>query len=187
MQLISLIPPQFRLLAVGLLAAALFGAGWLANGWRLGEQLAEQGRALEGQIADRDLLHANTLGEVARASAAQLRIEQDKRLQLEEQLRQSSSTHHKESVDAKTAAARLRDRLATTELRLSVLLDSAAGAALCGVPAGTGAGGVVHGTARAELDPAHAQRIVGITDDGDQGLIALKACQDYARKVSARH
>lgn len=186
MQLISLIPPQFRLIAVGLLAAALFGAGWLGNGWRLGEQLAEQGRALEGQIADRDLLHANTLGEVARASAAQLRIEQDKRLQLEEQLRQSSSTHHKESVDAKTAAARLRDRLATAELRLSVLLDSAAGASLRGVPAGTGAGGVVHGTARAELDPAHAQRIVGITDDGDQGLIALKACQDYAREVSAR-
>ena len=85
MQLISLIPPQFRLIAVGLLAAALFGAGWLANGWRLGEQLAEQGRALEGQIAERDLLHANTLGEIARASSAQLRIEQDRRLQLEQQ------------------------------------------------------------------------------------------------------
>ena len=33
-------------------------------------------------------------------------------------------------------------------------------------------------------DPAHAQRIIGITDAGDQGLIALAACQAYAREVS---
>lgn len=184
MQLTDLIPPQFRLFALGLLAAALFGAGWFANGWRFGERLAEQGRTLDGQIARRDLLHANALGEIARAASAQLRSEQERRLQLEQQLRQSSATHHKESVDAKTTADRLRDRLATAELRLSVLVDSAAGAALCGVSADTGAGGVVHGAARAELDPAHAQRIIGITDDGDQGLIALKACQDYARKVT---
>ena len=30
---------------------------------------------------------------------------------------------------------------------------------------------------RAQLAPTHAQRIVGITGDGDQGLIALSACQ----------
>lgn len=181
MQLTNVLPVQSRLIGLALLAGALFGAGWLANGWRLGEQLAGQGR----EVVERDLVHAHALGEIARASSAQLRTEQDKRLLLERQLRQSSTTHYKESADAKTAADRLRDRLATAELRLSVLVDAAAGAAFCGVPAGTGAGGVVHGAARVDLDPAHAQRIVGITDDGDQGLIALKACQDYARKVSA--
>ena len=50
MQMSSLIPSQFRLLAVGLLAASLFGAGWLANGWRLGGQLADY----RLQIAERD-------------------------------------------------------------------------------------------------------------------------------------
>lgn len=49
-------------------------------------------------------------------------------------------------------------------------------------PAGTG--GVVHGAVRAQLDPAHAQRIIGITDDGDRGLIALQACQAYVREVT---
>ena len=49
---------------------------------------------------------------------------------------------------------------------------------------GTGTGGVVHGSRRAQLDPAHAQRIIGITGDGDQGLIALQACQAYAKEVS---
>jgi hypothetical protein len=47
------------------------------------------------------------------------------------------------------------------------------------VPAATGAGGVVHGVVRADLDPAHAQRIIAITDNGDRGLIALQACQAY--------
>lgn len=46
-------------------------------------------------------------------------------------------------------------------------------------------GGVVHGAQRAELDPAHAQRIVGITDDGDQAVIALIACQAYVREIAA--
>jgi hypothetical protein len=43
---------------------------------------------------------------------------------------------------------------------------------------------MVHGPTRAQLDPAHAQRIIGITDAGDQGLIALAACQAYAKEVS---
>ena len=47
----------------------------------------------------------------------------------------------------------------------------------------TGPGGVVHGTARTQLDRAHAQRIIGITSDGDQGLIALAACRGYVRGV----
>ncbi|MGY2367080.1 lysis protein, partial [Pseudomonas azotoformans] len=43
---------------------------------------------------------------------------------------------------------------------------------------------VVHAARRAQLDPAHAQRIVGITDAGDRGLIALRACQAYVREVN---
>jgi hypothetical protein len=40
---------------------------------------------------------------------------------------------------------------------------------------------MVHGGARARLDPAHAQRIIAITDEGDRGMIALAACQAYVR------
>jgi hypothetical protein len=36
----------------------------------------------------------------------------------------------------------------------------------------------------ARLAPAHAQRIVAITDAGDQGLIVLAACQAYAREIT---
>jgi hypothetical protein len=78
---------------------------------------------------------------------------------------------------------RLRDRLATADVRLSVLLDADDVAAGCAVPATTRPGGVDHGAPRARLDPAHAQRIIAITDAGDRGLIALQACQAYIRAL----
>ena len=53
-----------------------------------------------------------------------------------------------------------------------------------GMQAATHLGDVDHGAHRAQLDPAHAQRIIGITGGGDQGLIALQAYQAYAQEVS---
>lgn len=110
------------------------------------------------------------------------KAEQGKRQALEDRLQVVDETHFKEFSDAQKNISRLRDRLATSDLRLSVLLAAPSGDS--GMPATTGAGGVVHGAARSELDPAHAQRIVTITDHGDQGLIALKACQAYVRAIA---
>ena len=111
--------------------------------------------------------------------------EKGRRKALEGDLRVIDEAHFKEFSDAQKNISKLRDRLATADLRLSVLLaeDSASG---CSVSAGTNAGGMVHGGARARLDPAHAQRIINITDAGDQGLIALEACQAYVREVTRR-
>ncbi|MGN2411174.1 lysis protein [Pseudomonas syringae] len=108
--------------------------------------------------------------------------EQSRRRALEVRLHDSDTTIHKELSDAQTSQARLRDRLATADLRLSVLLASPAiGDAM---PAAADASGMVHGSPRGELDPAAAGRIVAITDYGDQGLIALKACQAYVREIA---
>lgn len=38
---------------------------------------------------------------------------------------------------------------------------------------------------RAKLDQAHAQRIIAITNEGDRGLIALRACQVYVWAINA--
>lgn len=145
---------------------------WKVQDWRYGKQLAEQAG-----------LHKDDLDAISNAAAAQVRADQDKRLALEQRLSVSDQTHYKELSDAQTNQDRLRDRLATSDLRLSVLLD-AGSAASCSVPTRTEAGGVVHGGTRARLDPAHAQRIVAITDAGDQGLIALAACQAYVRELN---
>jgi hypothetical protein len=166
-----------KLIALLVLIAMLVGGGatgaWKVQDWRYGKQLAEQAG-----------LHQDDLTAISNAAAAQVRADKDKRLALEQRLSTSEQTHYKELSDAQTNQARLRDRLATADVRLSVLLDSTDPAGGCAMPAGTEAVGVVHGGTRARLDPAHAQRIVAITDAGDQGLITLAACQAYVREVS---
>ncbi|VVM99241.1 lysis system i-spanin subunit Rz [Pseudomonas fluorescens] len=171
----ELIPAPYRLLAKGVLLIVLVGGSasitWQVQDWRYGKQLAEQAR-----------LHTETLNQLALATVAQQRAEQDKRLALEQRLATSEQTHYRALSDAQRDQGRLRDRLATSDLRLSVLIaaDSTSG---CDVPKATGASGVDHAAVRARLDPAHAQRIVAITDEGDRGLIALQACQAYVREL----
>lgn len=168
-------PVSLKLALVGVLALLLITASgvWKVQDWRYGKQLAEQAG-----------LHQGDLIAISNAASAQARADQGNRLALEQRLSASEQTHYKELSDAQTKQARLRDRLATADLRLSVLLDTTDSASSISVPAGTGASGMVHGTARAQLDPAHAQRIIGITDAGDQGLIALSACQAYVRALA---
>ena len=167
-------PVALKAALAGVLALVLGVAGgvWKVQDWRYGKQLAEQSGA-----------HQADLAAISNAAAAQVRTDQEKHQALEKRLEASDQTHHEALTNAQKDQARLRDRLATSDLRLSVLLaeDSTGG---CSVPAGTGAGGVVHGAARAQLDPAHAQRIIAITDSGDQGLIALRACQAYVREIT---
>ncbi|WP_414864869.1 lysis system i-spanin subunit Rz [Pseudomonas sp. IT-P12] len=162
---------KLALAGVVLLVLIAAGGTWQVQDWRYGRQLAELARS-----------HTDTLNQLAMVGAAAQKSEQDKRLALEQRLTASDQTHHKELSDAQANQARLRDRLATSDLRLSVILaqGSAGG---CSVPAATVAGSMVHAGVRAELDPAHAQRIIGITDEGDRAVIALKACQAYVRDL----
>ena len=160
------------LLTLGLMAGSAWGAWtWQAN-------------AYNQQLAKQETAHQMTLTNLANANSALILTEQNKRFALEQWLAASDKAHYRVLTDAKTNQARLRDRLATADLRLSVLLDTTAATGSDGMQATTGPGRVVHGATRGRLDPAHAQRIIGITSDGDQGLIALQACQAYVTGVS---
>ena len=160
------------LLMFGLMA----GSAWAAWEW--------QANAYDQKLASQETAHQTVLTNLANANSALILAEQDKRIALEQWLAASDQAHYRALTDEQTQQARLRDRLATADLRLSVLLDATDSVGRDGVQATTGAGGVVHGAHRAQLDPAHAQRIIGITGDGDQGLIALQACQAYSKEVS---
>jgi len=169
-------PATLKLLIAGVAVALILAmsATWKIQDWRYSGRLAEQVG-----------LHQSDLDKISSAAASQAKAEQAKRLALEQQLSASEQTHYKELSNAQRDQDRLRDRLATADVRLSVLL--AEDPASCSpMPATPSAGGVVHGRARAQLDPAHAQRIIAITDAGDRGLIALRACQAYAKEVSRR-
>lgn len=165
---------DWRLLV--LVALLGFGLGsWLAWVW--------QANSYDKQLADQAASHATDREAAAAAAIDRLEFEQTERRALENRLQAIDETHYKELRDEQQAQARLRDRLATADVRLSVVLANPTEGRDCGLSAATGPAGVDHGSKRAELDPAHARRIVSITQDGDQGLIALKACQAYVKNV----
>ena len=168
-------PVALKAALAGVLALVLGVAGgvWKVQGWRYGQKLAEQSAAYQADLTT-----------ISNAASDQVRTDQAKRLALEQRLAASDQTHQEVLTNAQKDQARLRDRLATADLRLSVLID-ADSASGCDLPQATATGGVDHATVRARLDPAHAQRIIAITDTGDRGLIALKACQAYLKAVSS--
>ncbi|MDQ0124252.1 type II secretory pathway pseudopilin PulG [Pseudomonas lini] len=178
MRLIDWIPVGYRagvlVLALVLLAGLSAGGAWQVQDWRYAQVLAKEAKKTAEQYS-----------QGLAAVVGQLEQQKTDSRALEARLKTNDESHYQELQREQAHQKRLRDRLATGELRLSVLLASGYAASGGGpVSAATGPGGVVHGTARADLEPAHAQRIIGITDDGDAGLIALAACQAYAKEVS---
>lgn len=168
---------QYRAYVLGLLAAAALAiaawAGWQANGWRLGNQLATAEAA-----------HQHALGKITRAAAAQLQAQQTQRLALEQRLAELDTTHQQEITHAQAAADQLATDLAAARSRLSVRINPAT----CpgGLPAATSATGLDDAAgARADLHPATAAGIVRVTGRADQCRARLTALQAWVGEVTA--
>ena len=131
-----------------IILALMVESAWVAWEW--------QANAYGQQLAAKEAAHQTERTNLANANSAQILAEQGKRLALEQWLAASDQAHYRALTDEKTKQARLRDRLATADLRLSVQLDAAA----------TG-----------------CDAVQTTTGDGDQGLIALRACQTYIAGV----
>ncbi|QYX49420.1 lysis protein [Pseudomonas tussilaginis] len=173
-----------------LLGLVLGGRGaWLWQTNDYGKQLSDQATDYDRQLAAKDRAHGREREAAAAAALDQLAAQQDARRGLEDRLQEQAKTHWKEMGDAQQNQARLRDRLATADLRLSVIIDAGSVAAQgCDgkVREAAGTGGLVHAALRADLDRTHAQRIFAITDEGERGIIALRACQNYVSEILGR-
>ena len=88
-------------------------------------------------------------------------------------LAELDTQHTQERERANQTNANLRTAVATGQRRLSVLAANRPAA-------GSAAASVDHAEARAELDPAAAERIVAIANDGDDAIRALSALQDLS-------
>lgn len=85
--------------------------------------------------------------------------------------------HTQERERANQTNASLRADVAAGQRRLSVLTTS------CSPTGSATAAGLGHAEARSELDPAAAERIVRIANDGDDAIRQLTALQDYVRRA----
>ncbi|AVJ20995.1 MULTISPECIES: lysis system i-spanin subunit Rz [Pseudomonas] len=92
-------------------------------------------------------------------------------------LAQLDTEHTKALTDAQTTNNQLRAAVATGARRLSVKATCPA------VRTATAATSLDDAEARAELDPATAERIVAIPADGDEAIIALTGLQDYIANI----
>ena len=175
MSIVDLIPGSPRTWLLGALLVVVFGGGWAANGWRLGKQLAMAEKA-----------HSDTLGEIARAAAHQVRAQMDARVLLEQQLAELDSTQHKELTDAQAENERLRRLYSGADaerkrLRIEVRVAEADRV----VSATPGAGSVGDG-ARVEL----SERAGSAVWDIRAGMITdrekLEYLQGYVRTLTGQ-
>ncbi|WP_110995396.1 lysis system i-spanin subunit Rz [Pseudomonas sichuanensis] len=94
-------------------------------------------------------------------------------------LGQLDTQHTQERERANQTNADIRAAVAAGQRRLSV-------PAKCPVVrAASTTASLDHAEARAELDPAAAERIVRVANDGDDAIRALSALQDYVRTACA--
>lgn len=111
--------------------------------------------------------------DTANAQVTTLTKAAESRRNTQKLLAQLDTEHTKALTDAQVANTKLRTDLRNGARRLSVLAKCPA------VRATTTASRVDDAEARAELDPAAAERIVRIANDGDDAVRTLTALQDY--------
>ncbi|AQZ96622.1 lysis system i-spanin subunit Rz [Halopseudomonas phragmitis] len=154
---------------LGLIVGGIAAWYWQDNRW-------------SARLSRVDAVHSDTLAEIARVAAGQVQLEQEKRAELERQRRLIDEHYFKEYTDVTSINAELVADLAAARQRLSV---RAAGA-ICpgGVPPAAGAPGMDDGAgARADLHPAVAAGVVGVTGRADECRVRLGALQEWVRGV----
>ncbi|MCG8393353.1 MAG: lysis protein [Pseudomonadales bacterium] len=152
-------PATIRGIAILVAVAVIFGAGLLSGRAMVGRTFAE---------------YREDVALDALVDQAHFTVEQNK---LNTKLADLSQRHQQEKARAEAAESELLADVQSGARGLSVITNGCEAA----TPATTGS--LDDAAPRTELDPAHAGRIVTITQDGDDGLRALNALQDYVCTV----
>lgn len=154
-----------------ILAALLAAAG----SWYVRSNIAE------ADIATMRADNAKVLGAMSDEANRRQAEELHKQQAQEARINALDAQHHKELEDAKTENDRLRDQLRAGTVRVRVPAHCPADSNTVR-KAGTAAS-LADGARSAELDPAFAQQLAGITGDGDKAIRKLNALQEYVRAV----
>lgn len=162
--------PTVKAAVYAALAVMCFGAGWVAQGWRLGDELSAQSAS-----------HAKALSDISAAAAVALSAQQAKQIELANHLAALDAQHYQELIHAQSVTSALSADLAASRKRLPVRVS---GASCSGVPARAGPARVDDGAERADLHPATAASAVAIAGEADQCAVKLTALQAWVIKVA---
>lgn len=152
-------PATIRGIAILVAVAVIFGAGVLTGRALVGKTFAE---------------YREDVALDALVDQAHFTVEQNK---LNTKLADLSQRHQQEKSRAEAAESKLLADVQSGARGLSVIAKG------CRAPAPPTTGSLDDADPRTELDPAHAGRIVAITQDGDEAIRALSALQDYVAAV----
>lgn len=117
--------------------------------------------------------HVSTSLTTATDTIATLNAAAESRRNTQRLLLDLDTKHTQDLTNAQKTNARLRSAVATGERRLSVIATCPA------VRTTASPTGMDDDQARADIDPASAERIVTIANDGDDAIRALNGLQDY--------
>lgn len=121
--------------------------------------------------------HVSTSLTRAEGTITDLEAAADSRRNTQRLLLDLDTKHTQELTNAQAQNKDLLARVGTGTQRLSVPAKCPT------VRAATSTTSVDHAEARADIDPAAGQRIIAITNDGDEAIIALSAAQDYITNI----
>lgn len=175
--MMSLIHAEYRMLAYALVAAAMVGFGG-----SLGYGLRDM--AADTEVANIERDHAATMRAISDAAAKAAKDAIKKEQDLVGQIAALDKIRTEENERAGIEIDRLRDDISSGVYRMSVLTKSSPSCA--GLSKGSASASLDNGSPRAELDPAHAERIIAIPAEGDKAIRQLIGCQQYVKILTGQ-
>lgn len=166
---------QIKWIAGAITAAAIFGVG-IAIGFGLRGVIAN---AAESRLREE---HSQAMQAVSDAAALAAQQALARQTEMSSQIAAIDAAHTEEIERAKIENERLRGDVLSGARRLSVAAKCPASRG--GLPGNYRSPSVDNDPSRAELDPAAADRIVRIANDGDTAIIQLAACQDFIKALT---
>lgn len=155
--------------AVGILVAAnasAFWAGWSVSSYRW-----------QAKYSDLAASHSAELHRINNEYVSDVAVMAEAADTLRAEIAAKDHIHTEIVNNARTQQDGLRRAIRDGERRLSVLVRKVEDRNCTAMPEAEPNAGLDDGQARAELDPAFAERIVAITNDGDEAIRQLTALQ----------
>lgn len=140
---------------------------------------------LSASLNQQKAIHAEYVASVAEAAAAAVTAHADEAERMSRVNSEIDYRYTQELANAKAESDKLRDAVLAGERRLYI--NTKTPACSGGVPSTTSTTSLDDGASRTELDPATANRIISLTDAGDEAIRKLTSCQLYVCNIQSKY